>query len=76
MQILPNMLKQDLINLAMNLNYAQCPKEKNKKVTEMMKDKLGQKIMKELVALWPKMFSYIIYDGCIDKKEKGLCIIK
>lgn len=41
-----------------------------------MKDKLGQKIMKELVALWPKMFSYIIDDGCIDKKEKGICIIK
>ena len=31
MQILPNMLKQDLINLAMNLNYAQCPIGKKQK---------------------------------------------
>lgn len=44
---------------------------KNKKVTGMMKDKLYEKIMKELLPLTPKMFSYIIDDGYIDKKTKG-----
>lgn len=44
---------------------------KNKKVTGMMKDKLYEKIMKELLPLTPKMFSYIIDDGYIDKKTNG-----
>ena len=44
---------------------------KRKKVTGMMKDKLYEKIMKELLPLMPKMFSYIIDNGYIDKKTKG-----
>lgn len=36
----------------------------------MMKDELDGKIMKELVALGPKMHSYITSDGCVDKKAK------
>ena len=34
------------------------PIGKNKKVTELMKDELGGEIMKELVSLRPKMYSY------------------
>lgn len=39
-------------------------------ITGMMKDELDGKIMKELVALGPKMHSYITSDGCVDKKAK------
>ena len=36
-----------------------------------MKDELGGKIMKELVALTPTMYNYVIGNGCVDKKPKG-----
>ena len=36
-----------------------------------MKDKLGGKIMTEFVGLRPKTYSYLIDDGCSDKKAKG-----
>ena len=36
-----------------------------------MKHELGRKIVKEFVALRPKMHSYITDDGCIGKKGKG-----
>ena len=51
---------------------------KNKKVTGLMKDELGGKIMTEFVALIPKTYSYLIDDGRSDKKAKGTkkCVIK
>ena len=36
-----------------------------------MKDKLGGKIMTELVALSPKTYSYLMDDGSNDEKAKG-----
>ena len=45
--------------------------DKNKKVIRLMKDKLGWKIMKRIVSLRPKMYSYLTDDGYIDKKVKG-----
>ena len=44
---------------------------KNKKVTGLMKDKLGGKIMKEFAALRPKIYSYLMDDCNSDKKVKG-----
>ena len=43
-----------------------------KKVTGLMKDKLGGKIMTEFVALRPKLYSYKVLDGLEDKKCKGI----
>ena len=37
----------------------------------MIKDQLGQKIMKENVALGPKKYSYLTDDHFVDKKAKG-----
>ena len=45
---------------------------KNKKVTGLMKDKLGGKIIKEPAALRPKIYSYLMDDSNSDKKVKGL----
>ena len=36
-----------------------------------MKDKLGRKIVTELVGLRPKKYSYLIYDDSGNKKVKG-----
>ena len=54
------------------------PKRKNKKVVGLIKDELGGKIMKKVVGLRAKAYSYIIDDGSEDKKEKGtkMCVIK
>ena len=54
------------------------PIGKNKKVIEMMKDELGGNIMKELIGLRRKCYSYLADDGKIDKKAKGTkkCVIK
>ena len=43
-----------------------------------MKDKLGDKIMTEFVALSPKRYSYEKLDGSEDKKCKGIkkCVVK
>ena len=43
-----------------------------------MKDKLGGKIMTKFVGLRAKTYSYIIDDGCEDKKAKSSkkCVIK
>ena len=50
----------------------------NKKVIGLMKDELGGKIMTELVALRPKLYSYEKLDGSENKKCKGIkkCIVK
>ena len=47
------------------------PTGKNKKVTGLMKDELGEKIMTEFIALRPKAYSYLMYDSGSDKKAKG-----
>ena len=54
------------------------PMGKNKKVKGMMKDELGGKIMKELIGLRPKCYSYLTDDGNVDKKAKATkkCVIK
>ena len=54
------------------------PMGKNKKVTGLMKDELGGKIIMEFVTLRPKTCSYLTDDGKEDKKAKGTkkCIIK
>ena len=43
-----------------------------------MKDKLGEKIITEFVALKAKTYSYLTDDGSNDKKAKGTkkCVIK
>ena len=50
----------------------------NKKVTGLMKDELGGKIMTEFVALRPKLYSYKKLDGSEDKNCKGIkkCVVK
>ena len=54
------------------------PINKNKKVTGLIKDELGGKIMKGFIGLKPKTYSYFIDDGSNDKKAKGTkkCAIK
>ena len=43
----------------------------NKKVIGLFKDELGGKIMKELVAIQPKTWSYLMDDDSEKKKAKG-----
>ena len=54
------------------------PTGKNKKVIGLMKDELGEKIIKEFVALRPKTYSYLRDDCKEDKQAKGTkkCVIK
>ena len=54
------------------------PTRKNKKVIGLMKDELGEKIIKEFVALRPKTYAYLTDDCEEDKKAKGTknCVIK
>ena len=53
-------------------------KAKNKKIIGVMKDELSGKIIKEVVGLRAKSYSYLIDDGSKDKKAKGTkkCVIK
>ena len=37
-----------------------------------MKDELGGKIMKEFVAPRPRMYSYLMNDGNVDKRAKSI----
>ena len=50
----------------------------SKTVIGLMKDELGGKIMTELMALRPKLYSYKKLDGSEDKKCKGIkkCVVK
>ena len=54
------------------------PVGKNKKVPGLFKDKLGGKIMAEVVALRPKIYAYLMDGGSDHKKAKGTkkCVIK
>ena len=54
------------------------PIGKNKKVPGLFKDELGENIITEVVALRPKSYAYLTYDGSDHKKAKGTkkCIIK
>ena len=51
---------------------------KNKRVIILMKYELGGKIMKEIMALRPKIYSYLKDDNHVDKEVKGTkkCVIK
>ena len=46
------------------------PIGKNKKVTGLMKDKLGEKLMTKFVGLWAKANSYLTNDGSEDRNPK------
>ena len=48
----------------------QSPKGKNKKVIGLTKYVLGVKFMSKSVGLRAKTYSYVIYDGSDDKKNK------
>ena len=54
------------------------PKEKSRKLIELMNNELGQKVMKEFFRLRAKTCSYLIDDSSEDKKVKDTkkCIIK
>ena len=56
-------------------NYAcerPLPMGKNKKVISLMKDELRGKITKEFIGLRPKCYSYLMSDGKVDKRAKGI----
>ena len=44
---------------------------KNKKVVVLIKDELGGKIMKEIVALRSNMYTYLTDEDHVDKKQRG-----
>lgn len=42
-----------------------------------MKDELSERVMEEFMALKPKMYSYLLNTGCVDKKaEDAKCEVK
>ena len=77
-------IANDVIKRSDTSNYevnGPSPKGNNKKVTGLMKNALGGKIMTEFVALRPKTYSYLKEDNgknVTEKKAKGTkkCVIK
>ena len=68
----------DLILHIMN-QIDHCLKEKKlNKMIGLMKNELGGKIMTKFIGLRKKTYTYLIDDGCEDKKAKGTkkCVIK
>lgn len=51
---------------------------KNNNVIGLMKDGLGERVMKEFIALRPKIYRYLTYGGSIDNKANDTkkCVIK
>ena len=70
------MLKKDFTHQILKL-MDHCLQEKTKKVSGLMKDGLGGKIMTEFVALRLKTYSYLMDDGNNNKKAKETkeCVI-
>ena len=54
------------------------PKGKNKKVIELINDKLGGKMMNDFVRSTAQTYSYLVDDGVKLRKAKGqkTCVIK
>ena len=71
------MLKQNLTLKIFEIDRP-LPKEKNKKVIALMKDELGEKIIKEFAELRGKAYSCLKDNNDEDKKTKGTkkCLIK
>ena len=70
MKILLTKLKKDLIHQIFEVNRPLF-EGKNKKQIWLMKDELGGKIVKKFVALRPKTYSCLVYNGKKAKEEKG-----
>ena len=66
---LQKMLKQDL-TLQILEQTDRCLNEKNKKVIGLMKDEVGEQIMKDFVGLTTKTYSYLKENNNEDKKAK------
>ena len=49
------------------------PRGMNKKVIELMKDELGEKILKEFVAIRPKTYLHLADDDSNVKKANKMC---
>ena len=67
--------KFDTSNDELECSYIEkpLPKGKNKKVSELMKDEFGRKIMTKIVELRTKAYSYLIDEGSSNRNKK--CII-
>ena len=67
--------KFDTSNDELECSYIEkpLPKGKNKKVSELMKDEFGRKIMTKIVELRTKAYSYLIDEGSSKRNKK--CII-
>ena len=74
-------IAQDIETRFDNSNYESdrlLRKAKHKKVIRLMKNDLGGKVLTKIVGLRAKTYSYLIDDGCEDKKVKvpKKCVMK